>query len=136
MQIFETSPSDRALEAMPKPATIAEYIRSAPREAQENLRELYAILRKTAPGATEAIKWRTPVFEEKRILFAFAAFKSHVNFMPTPSVIKAFRKELAQYKIGQGSIQFPHDMRLPKALIRRMAALRVKELREKDVKWM
>jgi uncharacterized protein YdhG (YjbR/CyaY superfamily) len=126
----------RALEAMSKPATIAEYIRSAPKEAQRNLRELYAILRKAAPGATEAIKWRTPVFEEKRILFAFAAFKSHLNFMPTPSVMKAFRKELAHYKTGKGSIQFPHDKPLPQALLRRMAALRVKELREKDVKWM
>lgn len=119
-----------------KPATIAEYIRSAPREAQGNLREMYAILRKAAPAATEAIKWRTPVFEEKRILFAFAAFKSHLNFMPTPSVIRAFKKELAKYRTGKGSIQFPHDQRLPKALIRNIAALRVRELREKDAKWM
>lgn len=119
-----------------KPATIAEYVSSAPKEAQKNLRELYSILRKAAPGAKEGIKWRSPVFEEKRILFAFAAFKSHLNFMPTPSVIKAFKKELAKYKTGMGSIQFPHGRPLPKALIRRIAALRVKELREKDVRWM
>src|SRR5688500_13989232 len=92
-----------------RPATIAEYIGSAPKAAQKNLRDLYAILRKAAPGATESIKWRVPVFEEKRILFAFAAFKSHVNFVPTPSVMKAFRKDLARYKTGKGSISFPHD---------------------------
>ena len=33
-------------------------------------------------------------------------------------------------------IQFPYDKRLPKALIRTGAALRVKELRERDVRWM
>lgn len=119
-----------------KPTTIAEYISSAPKEAQKNLRELYATLKQAAPGAKEGIKWRSPVFEERRILFAFAAFKSHINFMPTPSVMKAFKKELAKYRTGLGSIQFPHDQRLPKALIGRIARRRVKELKEKDVRWM
>ena len=119
-----------------KPATVAEYISSAPKEAQKNLREMRAILKKVAPRATEAIKWRVPVFEENRILFAFAAFKSHINFMPTPSAMKPFREELVNYKTGKGTIQFPHDKPLPKTLIRRIAAHRAKELREKDVKWM
>ena len=120
----------------PKPTTIAEYINAAPKASHKNLREMYALLRKVAPGATEGVKWRTPVFEEKRILFAFAAFTSHVNFMPTPSALKPFKKELAKYTTGKGSIQFPHDKRLPKALIRKIAAFRVKELREKDARWM
>ena len=47
-----------------------------------------------------------------------------------------FKKELAKYKTGKGSIQFLHDKRLPKALIRKIAALRIIELREKDVRWM
>ncbi len=107
-----------------------------PEAAHKNLREIYAILKKVAPGAREGVKWRTPVFEENRILFAFAAFKSHLNFMPTPSAMKPFKKELAKYTTGKGSIQFPHDQRLPKSLIRKIAAFRVKELREKDVRWM
>jgi len=122
--------------AKTKPTTIADYIDSAPKEAQKRLRELHAILKKAAPGSTEGIKWGSPVFEKKRILFAFAAFKSHLNFMPTPSAMKPFKKELATYKTGKGSIQFPYDKPLPKALIRNIAALRVKELREKDVRWM
>lgn len=56
--------------------------------------------------------------------------------MPTPSAMKPFKKELAKYTIGKGSIQFPHDKPLPKSLIRRIAARRVKELREKDARWM
>ncbi len=119
-----------------KPATIAEYIDSAPKAAQTNLREIYAILKGAAPGAAERIKWGSPVFEEKRIPFAFAAFKAHLNFMPTPSAMKPFKKELAKYKTGKGTILFPHDKRLPTALIRKIAALRVTELREKDVRWM
>ncbi len=56
--------------------------------------------------------------------------------MPTPSAMRPFKKELAKYETGKGSIQFPYGKRLPKALIRKIAALRVKELREKDVRWM
>lgn len=119
-----------------KPTTIAEYIGAAPKEAQRNLRELHAVLRKAAPGAKEGLKWSMPVFEETRILFAFASFRAHLNFMPTPSAMEPFKKELADYKTGKGSIQFSHDKRLPKALIARIAAFRVKELREKDAKWM
>jgi uncharacterized protein YdhG (YjbR/CyaY superfamily) len=119
-----------------KATTIAEYIDAAPKEAQKNLRELRAILKKAAPRAKEGLKWGSPVFEDKRILFAFAAFKSHLNFMPTPSAMRPFKKELAKYRTGKGSIQFPYDKRLPKALIRKIAAFRLKELREKDVRWM
>ena len=66
----------------------------------------------------------------------FRSLPSHLNFMPTPSAIKPFKKELARFKTGKGSIQLPYDQPLPKALIRRIAAFRVKELREKDVRWM
>lgn len=119
-----------------KPTTIDEYIVSAPKESQEKLFELRTILREVAPNATEVIKWGNPVFEEKRILFAFAAFKSHLNFIPTPSAMKPFEEELANYKTGKGSIQFPYDKPLPKELIFKIAAYRAKELREKDVRWM
>jgi uncharacterized protein YdhG (YjbR/CyaY superfamily) len=122
--------------AKARPTTIAEYIRAAPKEAQKALREMHAILKGAAPGATGGLKWGSPAFEEKRILFAFAAFKSHLSFMPTPSAMKPFKKELAKYETGKGSIQFPYDKPLPKALIRRIAARRVKELREKDIRWM
>ncbi len=119
-----------------KVTTISEYIAAAPKESQAKLRELRAILKKAAPKAKETIKWGNPVFEENRILFAFAAFRNHMNFMPTPSVIQAFEKELSGFVTGRGSVQLPYDQPLPKALIAKMAISRVKELREKDVKWM
>ena len=119
-----------------KAATISDYIVAAPPEAREHLRALRAILRKVAPKATEAIKWGLPVIEEHRILFAFAAYRTHLNFMPTPSALKPFKTELAGYHTGKGSIRFPYDQPLPTALIRRIAAHRAGELREKDAKWM
>jgi uncharacterized protein YdhG (YjbR/CyaY superfamily) len=122
--------------ATARPTTVAEYIRAAPKEAHKPLREMRAILKSAAPRAKEGLKWGSPVFEEKRILFAFAAFKTHLSFMPTPSAMKPFKKELAKFDTGKGSIQFPYDSPLPKALIRRIAVRRVKELKEKDARWM
>ena len=46
-----------------RPTTIAEYIRAAPKEAQKALREMHAILKQAAPGATEGLKWGSPAFE-------------------------------------------------------------------------
>lgn len=120
-----------------KPTTVTDYINAAPQGGQARLREIRAILKAVAaPSATETVKWGMPVFEEGRILFAFAAFKSHLNFMPTPSAMKPFKKELAEYTTGKGSIQFSYSKPLPTALIRKIAAFRVKELREKDARWM
>jgi uncharacterized protein YdhG (YjbR/CyaY superfamily) len=119
-----------------RPTTIAAFIRAAPAVAKPHLKALHQILRKAAPKATEAIKWGNPVFEAERILFAFSAHKHHINFMPTPSVLTAFREELDGFKIGKGSVQLPYNQPLPRGLIRRMALRRVKELREHDVKWM
>lgn len=119
-----------------KPTTIAQYIAAAPKEGQEKLRELHAILKEVAPNATEAIKWGSPVLEEKRILFAFSAFKSHLTFMPTRSSLEPFKAELSEYKTGKDTIQFPYDKPLPKALIRKIATFRAKEVREDGALWM
>lgn len=122
--------------ATAKPKSIDEYIQSAPKEAQEKLQELRAILKKVAPKATEAIKWGSPVFEENRILFAFAAFKNHLGFMPTPKTLDQFREELTGFKTGKASIQFPYDKPLPKTLITKIAKHRAKDVRENDARWM
>lgn len=116
--------------------TIAEYIESAPEQAQEHLRKLYALLKQVAPDATEAIKWGTPVFEERRILFAFSAHKAHINFVPTPAALAHFRDELANHKTGKGTLQIPYDKPFPAALVRKIARYRVKDLCENDARWM
>lgn len=119
-----------------KPTTVDEYIAAAPEAARNHLREIRSILKELAPNATETLKWGNPVFEEKRILFAYAAFKSHMNFMPTPSSLEPFKEELKSFGVGKGTIQFPYDKPLPKTLIRKIAAHRAKDVRENDARWM
>ena len=119
-----------------KPTTVTEYINAAPKEARQKLRELRAILKKVAPKAKEAIKWGSPVLEEKRILFAYTAHKSHLNFMPTHSSLAPFKEELKEYNTGKDTIQFPYDKPLPKQLIRKIATYRAKDVRERGALWM
>lgn len=119
-----------------KAATVDDYIAAAPEEARKTLREIRALLRKVAPNARETIKWGQPVFEDGRILFSYSAFKSHLNFMPTGPALEPFKKELAAYKTGKDTVQLPYDKPLPKTLIRKIAAYRVKQVKEKDARWM
>ncbi len=119
-----------------RPTTIEEYIETAPSQAQGHLRDLHALLKRLAPEATEAIKWGSPVFEERRILFAFSAHKEHINFAPTPAAMEPFRDELANHKTGKGTLQISYDKPIPEALIRKIAQFRVKDVRENDARWM
>jgi len=119
-----------------KPKTVDEYIEASPEEAQEKLREIRALLKKVAPKAEEALKWGSPVFAEGRILFSYSAHKSHLNFSPTGPAMEPFKEELEKFKTGKDTVQFPYDKPLPKALIRKIAAYRAKQVREDDARWM
>jgi uncharacterized protein YdhG (YjbR/CyaY superfamily) len=119
-----------------KPSTVDEYIDLAPPVAREKLNEIRSILKMAAPNATEMLKWGNPVLIEKRILFSYSAFKTHLNFMPTGPAIKPFIIELSGFKTGKDTIQFPYDKPLPRDLILRIAEYRIKDVRENDAKWM
>lgn len=121
---------------MARPKTVAEYIAQAPKVGQKKLKEMRSILKKAAPKATEAIKWGAPTFSYKRILFAYAAYTKHISLMPTPATLRGLKKELAGYTTGKGSVQFSYEKPLPKALILKIAKLRVKQSKEKDIRWM
>src|SRR5712672_2396285 len=105
--------------ASKRPTTIAGYIRAAPREGQPHLRRLYAILKRVAPEAEEAIKWGTPIFVEPRFLFAFSAHKAHCIFAVSMQALKAFREDLEKHKTIKGALQIPYDEPLPEDLIRK-----------------
>jgi uncharacterized protein YdhG (YjbR/CyaY superfamily) len=118
-----------------RPRTITDYIDAAPKEARKKLREMRACIRASAPGAKESLKWGMPAFSYRRILVTFAAFRHHIGFYPTPSAVRAFKKDLSKFATAKGSIQFPLDNPLPLPLIRKITAFRVRESIEDDRKW-
>jgi uncharacterized protein YdhG (YjbR/CyaY superfamily) len=76
------------------------------------------------------------VFEDGRILFSYTAYKSHLNFMPTKPAMEPFMKDLSGFKTGKDTIQFPYGQPLPAALIRKIAAYRLKQVKDRDARWM
>ena len=118
-----------------RPATIAAYIRSAPREGRPHLRRLYAILKRVAPKADETIKWGVPFFVEPRFVFAFSAHKAHCNFAPTPAALRAFRKELEKHQTTTNFLQIPYDQPLPEGLVRKIARYRLRNMGKGETFW-
>ena len=123
--------------ALSQPSPVDAYIEAAPVDARPTLRELAAILREAAPGATEAIKWRVPVWEGRRILYSLSAYKTHAAFMPTSMTLDGFRDEVeaAGLTTTPHMMQFPYGAPVPVDLVRRIAAAREEDVRVNDARW-
>lgn len=109
----------------PKP--IDEYISLQPVAIQKLLRKIRTAIKKAAPDAEEKISYQMPTFAQNGNLVHFAAFKDHIGFFPAPSGKAAFEKELANYKGGKGTVQFPLGEPIPFDLIGKIVRFRVTE---------
>ena len=109
------------------------YIKAAPPKARALMKQLRAIIRKTAPKETiEKISYRMPFYMYKGMFLGYAAFEHHVGFYAiSQRIMKRHAKELKNYVTGKGSIQLPLDRRLPVKLVTAMVKERVAE---KDAK--
>ena len=82
----------------------------------------------TATSMIEAISYQIPTFKlNGKNLIHFAAFKHHVGLYPAPREVDEFREELAAYKGGKGTVQFPLDQPIPYDLISRIVKFRIKK---------
>lgn len=116
----------------PAAKDIDSYIAEFPPEHQKMLQRLRGIIAATAPGATETISYSMPTFDlYGKHLVHFAAHTNHVGLYPLPSAMLAFAPELANYKRGKGSVQFPLAEPLPEDLVRRIVEFRAGELASK-----
>jgi uncharacterized protein YdhG (YjbR/CyaY superfamily) len=109
----------------PIAGSIDEYIAAFPAETRKMLEEMRAIIRASAPDATETISYAIPTFDLNGHLVHFAGFPRHIGFYPTGRGVEAFEHELKPYKRGKGSVQFPIGQPLPVDLIRRIVESRV-----------
>jgi uncharacterized protein YdhG (YjbR/CyaY superfamily) len=105
-----------------------EYIAQFPHETQRVLEEVRALIKASAPGATETMSYAIPTFDlNGHHLVHFAGYERHVGFYPTGRGAEAFKEELSRYKGGKGSVQFPLGQPLPTDLIRRIVRYRFEQ---------
>lgn len=107
--------------------SVDEYIKTFPGDIQKILKQVRQTIKEAAPRAEETINYQIPTFKLNGNLVHFAAFKNHIGFYPAPSGLKAFEKEISNYKSSKGSVQFPIDEPIPVSLISRIVKYRVKE---------
>jgi uncharacterized protein YdhG (YjbR/CyaY superfamily) len=114
--------------------TIDEYINAFEGEVKSILQKIRNTVREVAPEATEFINYGIPTFKQSGNLVHFAAYKNHIGFYPSPSGMEEFKKEVALYKTGKGTMQFPLDKPIPYDLISEIVRFRVEENKFKKVK--
>lgn len=112
------------------PDPVNTYLEQFPPPCRDRLSQIRQIVREEVPEATESISYGMPAWKlNGKPLVYMAGYRQHIGFYATPSGHEAFRVELAAYKKGKGSVQFPLDQPLPDDLIRRMVRFRAEENR-------
>ena len=95
------------------------------RAALERLREA---IRAAAPEAEECISYNIPGFRLKgRLMVSYAAASQPCSLFPGAYPIERYRKELAGYSIGKGTIRFQPGRPLPLGLVRKLVRARIAE---------
>jgi uncharacterized protein YdhG (YjbR/CyaY superfamily) len=108
-------------------AEVEAYLAMVPVPARTTLEKIRAMIRAAAPAyATEGMSYAMPAFKYKGALVAYAAFKDHCSLFPMgSSAIEEFAEELKGFRTSKGTIQFPVDKPLPKALVAKIVKARV-----------
>jgi uncharacterized protein YdhG (YjbR/CyaY superfamily) len=114
--------------------SVNEYIASKPKDVQAVLKRVRAAIKKGVPAAEEGISYQIPCYKLKGVpVVFFGGWKEHFSLYPAAdAIVKAFKKELAGYKISKGTIRFPFSDGVPVDLIERIARFRADELVKRE----
>ena len=104
-----------------------EYLANFSGETREKLDTLRRTIKELVPEAGEKISYGIPTFTLNDKYFIYiAGYAKHVSLYPIPPGDEAFKKELAPFVAGRGTVRFPLDKPLPLPLIRKMVKFGVK----------
>jgi len=111
-----------------KPSSIDEYLDGLSAEKRAPLEDMRKTIRASAPRATEYISYGVPAFRlNDRLLVAFAAASKQSSFYPGAFPLAKYKQEVKDYDTSKGTIRFPLDQPLPRALIRKLVKARIEE---------
>jgi uncharacterized protein YdhG (YjbR/CyaY superfamily) len=132
MKKKSTAKRASALKGPPRADTVDGYFALIPGPARTRLGELRTIIRAAAPkGAVECIHYLMPSIEYKGAVVCYAAFKNHLSLFPMNAQLTTdLGKEAGEYRTSKGTLQFPLDKPLPKALITKIVKMRAAQNKE------
>lgn len=113
---------------------VDDYLATVEEPKRATLRELRQTIRDLLPDAEEVISYGMPAFRlNGKVIAGFAAFKNHLAYLPhSGSVFAELRHDLAGYTSTEGSLHFPIDKPLPKALVKKLIAARLGQVKPKQ----
>ena len=117
--------------SVPPPKGVDEYLAGLDEPKRSVLQELRQTILSIIPDAEECISYGMPAYRRKgKVIAGFAAFKTHLSYLPhSGSVFGELSDELAGYRSTKGSLHFPIDRPLPKALVKKLIEVRLSEVR-------
>jgi len=117
----------------PPAETVEGYLELLPEEVSLALEKLRKIIKAAAPGTTEVISYRIPVFKyQGRPLVGFGAAKNHCSFFTMsssmiPKLARMRAAELKGYDVSGATIHFTPDKPLSAALVTKLVKERIAE---------
>jgi uncharacterized protein YdhG (YjbR/CyaY superfamily) len=93
------------------------------------LRRCAAAILEVIPDAEQGISYGVPAFRlHGKTIAGFAAFKDHLSYLPhSGRVLGELAGDLSAYTMTKGSLHFPVDRPLPRAVVERLIAARLRE---------
>ena len=113
---------------------IDDYLAKVDEPKRATLQKMRQTILDILPDAEEVISYGMPAFRlNGKVIVGFAAFKNHLAYLPhSGSVFNELRTELAGYTSTEGSLHFPIDKPLPKALVKKLIAVRLRQVEPKQ----
>ena len=112
-------------------ADVDAYLQGIEEPKRGTLQALRGTILEIVPDAEQMISYNVPAFRVgDRTVAGFAAFKDHLSYLPfSGSVLSQLAGELEGYTMTKSALHFAVDRPLPKTLVRKLVAARLRELR-------
>src|SRR5579864_6902748 len=129
MSLIARRPSARMVEMSRQ--EVDDYLGNIEQPKRATLQKLRQTIRDILPDAEEVISYGMPAFRlNGTVIAGFAAFKNHLAYLPhSGSVLAELKDELAGYTSTEGSLHFPINKPLPKTLVKKLIAARLRQVR-------
>ena len=111
------------------PDTVDAYIDALDGEARRFATEVRAIIRRAAPGITEAIRYKMPCFlADGRYLVYFGSWKQHIGLYPVPVFDDGLEADVAPHRTAKDTVRFRYKDPIPTELVERIIAELIRRL--------
>src|SRR2546425_12125405 len=109
---------------------VDEYLAKLDEPKRTTLQQFRQTIHGIVPEAEEGISYGMPAYRlQGKVVAGFAAFKNHLSYLPhSGSVFAEIPDEVAGYVTSRGALQFPIDRPLPKALVKKLIAMRLRQI--------